>query len=610
MFRPTTAPALQELTVVPMLTPPPASLTSLKRSRSPEIRHDEVDEVDEEPLDTEFMRTQPAQPRPAYEHQFEDEDDSDDDAGMYTQSTNDIPHDDGEDEPVGRVDGFWPEYVEVLRASQEDEVAPSIRLSKEQRAVVFRALSGESLLISGGAGCGKSVVVKLIAKLLQHEVTAVTAMTGMAALQVSGRTIHSWSGVGLYEPTKPHSDYIKKLSKMAAKRWRECKTLIIDEVSMLDANFFECLDAVGRYARNDQRPFGGIQLVLCGDFMQLPPVSKNDQPKVDMLFRSKLYRESRFISVVVLTQLFRQRGDDGLARYLNEIRSGDISDEALEALQATANQPPAPGGEYVRLRPRRDDVKRVNDRHFAALGDLMTATYRAYDMIGEQRTTHKDDFNGVDHIVELRVGARVMLRKNISATLVNGSCGVVEKLVAMNALHDCLMADEIDLLRRLNATHCPVVRFDSHKTAQFVIPQEFSLTNAKGQKESRLQLPLVLAWAITIHKSQGMTLERVDVDLSGVFEKGQAYVALSRAKSLAGLRIVGLSPGIVKADSIAKGFYEFHIRCAEMHTPDKTVSDAAALVDDLDRALAAEAEALDIAAGGDDDEWCEDAAPR
>lgn len=467
-------------------------------------------------------------------------------------------------------------------------------LSEEQQHVLNLVVNeGKSVFFTGSAGTGKSVLLREIIAALKKkhlrdsERVAVTASTGLAACNIGGVTLHSFSGIGL--GNSPTEELIKKIKRNQKHkhRWMRVKVLVIDEVSMIDGDLFDKLEQIARTLRNNGRPFGGIQLVITGDFFQLPPVpEKNKIAK----FAFDANTWNTVIEYTIgLTHIFRQK-DPVFAGMLNEMREGRLSQSSIDAFRKLSRPLDTDSGlEATELFPLRQQVDEANRRRMTVLhGDVRT--YEAKDGGTIADKTQRDRILAncmAPETIQLKKGAQVMLIKNMDETLVNGSLGRV--IGFMNeAMFDSYQQNEEQYLnpgsaaptsddpeermqleqkRRarfndlLNAGSqlYPVVRFTlPDGTLRDLLCQREAWKNELPNGEvvaSRSQVPLILAWALSIHKAQGQTLERVKVDLQRVFEKGQAYVALSRATSMAGLQVLGFDPKKVVAHEKVRTFY-------------------------------------------------------
>lgn len=366
-----------------------------------------------------------------------------------------------------------------------DDSGDTAALNAGQRAALARALSGASLFLTGAAGTGKSFALRRIITALEARApgtTAVTAPTGVAAVNVGGTTIHSFAGVGLGRA--PADELVAKAlaSHSTCERWRAAQVLVVDEVSMLDGGLLDKLDAVARAARGvPDRAFGGLQLLFCGDFFQLPPVFLGG----GFAFESAAWAAAH-VATCELTEIVRQSGDAPFTALLNEVRRGVLSDASAAALAAchvSRKARPADGIAPTRLYCRNADVDAENAAELAQLPGA-AAAYVGVDDIKREPTSSSAEralLEGLDKKsparLELKVGAQVMLSRNWPEhKLVNGSRGVVTSLYS-------------DAAR---------VRFDSG--VEVVVRPAVAVHASRDGAVTRLQLPLKLAWACTVHK--------------------------------------------------------------------------------------------------------------
>ncbi|XP_056211919.1 ATP-dependent DNA helicase PIF1 [Falco biarmicus] len=424
------------------------------------------------------------------------------------------------------------------------ERRPPVRLSAEQEAVLGAVRSGKSIFFTGCAGTGKSFLLKKIVGSLPPSVTYTTASTGVAACHIGGTTLHAFAGIG--SGKAPLEQCVQLAERPGVRQhWLACQHLIIDEISMVDGKFFDKLEAVARVVRKRDEPFGGIQLIICGDFLQLPPVCKaNEETK--FCFQAKSWRKCIHVNME-LTEVRRQT-DKTFVSLLSAIRLGRCTEEVTRQLmQTAANRSERDGILATRLCTHKDDVEITNERCLQQL----SGEVHAFEALDSDPELVKliDAQCPVGGRVELKLGAQVMLAKNldVSQGLVNGARGVV---VGFESEQKGL----------------PKVRFLCGVT-QVIKMEKWVFKGPSGVHLSRQQLPLKLAWAISIHKSQGMSLDCVEISLSRVFESGQAYVALSRARSLAGLRVLDFDPKVVRADPSVLQFYR-QLRRHELVTQD------------------------------------------
>ncbi|XP_034039033.1 ATP-dependent DNA helicase PIF1 [Thalassophryne amazonica] len=407
------------------------------------------------------------------------------------------------------------------------------KLNKEQAAVLRVVLSGKNLFFTGSAGTGKSFLLKRIIGSLPPKTTFATASTGVAACHIGGTTLHSFAGIG--SGSAPLEQCIELAQRPGVlQHWTSCRQLIIDEISMVDAQFFDKLESVARSVRRSTEPFGGIQLIVCGDFLQLPPVSKGKE-KPSFCFQARSWRKVIHVNME-LTEVRRQT-DQSFISLLQAVRVGRVTEEVTAKLMRSAYHCIERDGILAtRLCTHKDDVELTNENKLQQLPGSM----RVFEAVDSDPALVNiiDAHSPVNRRLQLKVGAQVMLTKNLDVPrgLVNGARGVV-----------------VDFESGKHGL--PRVRFLCGVT-EVLKPERWVLKSRGGVHLCRQQLPLKLAWAISIHKSQGMTLDCVEISLARVFESGQAYVALSRARSLEGLRVMDFDPRVVQADSDVLLFYK------------------------------------------------------
>lgn len=447
-------------------------------------------------------------------------------------------------------------------------------LTEEQQEVLDACLKGQNVFFTGSAGTGKSFLLKKIIASLPPAVTIATASTGkfhfwfitgvpsiekfvfttgVAACHIGGITLHQFAGIGDGEATLERS-YQMASRPAQSQIWRKCKHLIIDEISMVDGNYFEVnnivlnigqesnvlifqkIEAVARHVRRSEKCFGGIQLILCGDFLQLPPVVKknfnsNRNNDIRFCFQTPTW-ENCVQACYELTHVHRQ-SDAEFVDILNRIRMGSVSNDIVDKLMATSKQKIEQDGILAtRLCSHTQEANTINESKL----NQLKGESKVYDAQDSDSTGSKllNEQTQVPQKLVLKIGAQVMLLKNVnfSSGLVNGARGVVI------GLNDA----------------APVVRFRNQEYSAKC--ENFVIKTASGGTFSRKQIPLKLAWSFSIHKSQGLTLDCVEMSLANVFEAGQAYVALSRAQSLEKLRILDFKASQVWANPDVLKFYK------------------------------------------------------
>ena len=444
--------------------------------------------------------------------------------------------------------------------------------------------TGQNVFLTGSAGSGKTYTLNQYINYLRARrvPVAVTASTGIAATHMNGTTIHSWSGIGIKDELSDRDLTNLSRKQFLADRLKDTAVLIIDEISMLHAKQLNLVNQVLKHVRKNDAAFGGIQVVVAGDFFQLPPIgSKGESNREKFAFMSEAWLDAKF-HICYLSEQHRQvseaaNGGLDLDDILNQIRRQEVTFEAIAALEATFDQ--NVDINRTRLYTHNLNVNKINDKELAALeGETMRfeATATGDSKLVE---TLKKTVRTQDELI-LKVGAKVMFIKNNSELGVsNGTMGELIGFAAVKIddskdTSDDLIEDtaqdaiakntknkakkdkeskEKPKDKKPTTQKMPVVRLNSGREV-IAEPEEWIIEDETGDVlASYLQVPLCLAWAITIHKSQGMTLEAAEIDLSRTFELGQGYVALSRLKSLAGLQLLGMNDMSLQLDPLARG---------------------------------------------------------
>ncbi len=378
--------------------------------------------------------------------------------------------------------------------------------------------AGRNVFLTGPAGAGKTYLLNQFIGWAKAEgkKIAVTASTGIAATHLGGTTIHSWSGLGIADSISEYTLDALMQKEYLHKRFENTDILIIDEISMFDAPRLDAVSIILQALRNNRAPFGGIQVVLSGDFFQLPPITRGGA-KAQFAFESRVWTAMEDLVVCYLDVVYRQ-SDDPLLAILHEIRSGQLNEATIEQLQerlaATLPDDITP----TRLYTHNIDVDAVN----AAELDKIPGTLKVFQMTS---TGKKDAVEQLKKYclapqeLKLKVGAAVMCVKNNSKLgYVNGTLGTVTGF-------------EYDGV---------TIQTAEGKTIT-VLPDSWAIDQDHKTLGQISQIPLRLAWAITVHKSQGMTLDDIEVDLSKSFAPGMGYVALSRVRTLHGLYLRGMN---------------------------------------------------------------------
>jgi ATP-dependent DNA helicase PIF1 len=377
--------------------------------------------------------------------------------------------------------------------------------------------AGKNVLLTGPAGAGKTYVLNQFIRQAKADSkhVAVTATTGLAATHLGGNTIHAWSGIGVSdELSDDFEDYLLKSRRDIIET---TDVLIIDEVSMLHDYRLDMVDTVARTVRDDPRPFGGIQVVLCGDFFQLPPVNRNSGKQGGFVTGSSAWADLDLV-ICYLDEQHRQ-DDPEFLEVLNALRGGDVRRRHAEALMERIDTH-LEDDNITELHTTNIDVESINH---GRLHELDSTTHY-YDMVTTGSENYVKSLKRSCLAMErlaLKEGALVMAIKNSQdRKYVNGSLGVVTGFE--------------------KGSKYPIVEFRNGKTVTMK-PDSWELRDGDKKRAGLSQIPLRLAWAITVHKSQGMTLDAARIDLRRAFVEGMGYVALSRVKRLSSLSLLGLN---------------------------------------------------------------------
>jgi len=451
-----------------------------------------------------------------------------------------------------------------------------MELSREQQIAFDKYVQGKNIFITGPGGSGKSALIRLIYKHAynSNKNIEVTALTGCAAvlLNCKAKTLHSWAGIGLGKGTIEYLVNKIKKNKFAKALWKGTDILVVDEVSMFSLKLFDTLNAIGKAVRNNQKPFGGIQLIFSGDFFQLPPVGDKEEPDTQRFcFESEDWNNVFHNNCQIqLVKIFRQT-DEIYSTILNQIREGKIKRKSNDLLLEYVGRPfdTKLVAEPTKLYPTRNKVENINNTKMSSLEgcekEFNIKYLKDLEMTKSERAiryeyTDKDiqlelDFLANNLICEkemkLKIGAQIMcvinIQSDIGLEVCNGSQGIITGFC--------------------DITCCPRVKFNNG-IERVMMRHVWVSDKIPGIGVS--QVPLILAWALTIHKSQGATLDTAEIDVgSGIFECGQTYVALSRVKSLDGLYLTSFDAKRIRINKKVKDFYESLSLCQEENNSEK-----------------------------------------
>ena len=445
-------------------------------------------------------------------------------------------------------------------------------LNEQQKLIFDKYKNKENVFLTGPGGTGKSFLIKTIVKdaQLNERKVQVCALTGCASilLNCKATTLHRFAGFGL--ANKPINDVVEEVfkKKYKLKNWFKLECLIIDEVSMMSLKLLLILDAIGRKVYNKpELPFGGLQVIFSGDFYQLPPVKSSDEEKEASMFcfEHSLWNELfPPENQVVLKSIFRQEEAQFL-KVLKYVRQGRITNTTKASLESRLFNPSQL--EEIRkskvvtiINPYKKDAELINNRSYKELGDVEKRTYNIKFLKNSSKKKEEpleDELNNLliasnaslkqdyeflannimaENSLELKLGTHVMCIANVDLNsenqIANGSQGIV-------------VGFEMGL---------PSVKFNNIEKPMLVGP--FVWNSETNKNVSVSQIPLIYAWAITIHKAQGVTLDAAIMDIGkNIFEYGQTYVALSRVKTLEGLYLTSFDYSKIAANPKVKKFY-------------------------------------------------------
>jgi energy-coupling factor transporter ATP-binding protein EcfA2 len=464
--------------------------------------------------------------------------------------------------------------VKVADAVVDADVADT-ELSTEQKRVITAIKQGKSVFFTGAAGSGKTRTSKEVARIARDVRKRMykTATTGVAAVAIGGMTIHSFAAISNSDETADKIFDRSKKNRQARERWQNCDILWIDEISMLSKKLFGVLERLARHARGNINPFGGVQLLMCGDFSQLPPVSKNDA--VDYADASAFAFQSNKWDTCVDTSIFLRKiwrqSDRDFVKILAEVRHNKCSPKSLRLLRGRVGVKlkNADGIVPTKLYPRNVDVDRENSEALAKLPGASRGFVATDEGEEPYLETAKRNWLAPEKL-ELKGGAQVMLLKNIDVPggLANGSRGVVVgfreardedvddlvRAVGFMAEFGSSKVFRKQMLAKLAGSSFPVVKFVNGRT-RLISRETFTVEVGGVCVAARTQIPLKCAWALSVHKSQGATLDFVEAALANAKQPGQVYTALSRVRGLECLSLIDFDEKAINCDMEVERFY-------------------------------------------------------
>lgn len=400
-----------------------------------------------------------------------------------------------------------------------------------------------NVFLTGAAGTGKSFLLERYLSGKHPDEFPVVASTGAAAVLIGGRTFHSFFGLGILEGGIEATVTRALRSRKLMNRLNRACCVVIDEVSMLSGAMLEAAEVITRRARGRHEPWGGLRVIVVGDFAQLPPVTPGNQMK-DWAFLHQVWEESAFQPALLSTVMRTQ--DVDFLQILNAVRAGHVTDDVQMFLDAHT-QDVADDAEGTRLYAHRVKADQHNMRRLEDIPRREHTFQTQY--AGDARAVESAKRSiPIPDVLCLKEGALIMMRKNdISGEqlYVNGSLGHVREITEDTLSISLMSGEDIEV----------------EKT-------KFTSLDGDGQEVAAAwNFPVTLAWATTIHKAQGASLDRMVVDLSALWEPGQAYVALSRVRSAAGLTVERWSPHSIRAEQLVTDFYNSLVDAADSYVP-------------------------------------------
>lgn len=407
-------------------------------------------------------------------------------------------------------------------------------MNQEQALKVLK--SGQNVFLTGSAGTGKTFLLNKFIEYLKERETkvGVTASTGITATHLGGRTIHSWAGIGIKQEMDDTS--IKRIAKNEefSEKIKKTKVLIIDEISMFDARRLDLVDRICKVIREPFLPFGGIQIIMSGDFFQLPPVEQDQEPL--FAYKSIVWRNSN-IRTCYLDKQFRQE-DIKFIDILNKIRKNKAGQEELDLLRTRLYKSVNYHVNPTKIYTHNINVDAINYHELSRIPEEESVYYMTHYGPADLVKFLKKSCLAPEEL-KLKIGAIIMfIKNNFNSGYVNGTLGKIVDFDSDN--------------------NYPVVETKSGNKI-IAVPSSWCIQDDNDNIIAKIkQIPLRLAWAITVHKSQGMSLDVAEIDLSKSFERGMGYVALSRVRTLDGIRLMGINQLSLKVNqSVVKKDKEF-----------------------------------------------------
>jgi len=400
----------------------------------------------------------------------------------------------------------------------------------------------DNIFLTGHAGSGKSFLTRHFLRHRDRKSFPVVASTGAAAVLVGGRTFHSFFGLGILEGGPIPTIAKAMADRRLIKRLRTMEGFVLDEVSMISGPTLNVAETICRQARDDPRPWGGARVIAVGDFAQLPPVNPHSRKK-EWAFLDPAWERSQFAPVILRS--IQRSEDEAYLRVLNWIREGEVNDEVRDYLDRRVDED-IDESKSTHLFPHRSRADQLNFQRLSEIEAPMREFQTEYWGSPQGIASLKKQAP-IPELLQLKKSALVMIRVNDPGLrYVNGSTGIIQSIE-----EECLV---IEL---------------KNKTVVEIRPSAFSLLNAEGEiTASATNFPVMLAYATTIHKAQGATLDRMVCDLRHLWEPGQAYVALSRLRSGDGLTLVGWEESSIRVDPQVTEFYRSIARQNEVQSPE------------------------------------------